>query len=106
MTDISSERPLTISESSMDASSEQTSEDQLKLLVEKMSEDQLKLILEKLNNDPSTLTTEEARIASENVTHDDERSVRIISAIEYLAIANEVCIIRLPAADESLTVPC
>jgi uncharacterized protein YpuA (DUF1002 family) len=106
MSDISSEKPLSISASSIDVSSGQASEDQLKKIVEKLSEDQLKLILEKLNNDSSTLTAEEARIVSENVTHADERSVRIISAIEYLAIANEVCIIRLPAADRSLTVPC
>jgi hypothetical protein len=94
MSDISSEKPFSVSSSTMDASSEQ------------QFQDQLKLILDKLNSDPSTITSEEAHILSDNVTLHDERSVRIISAIECIAIANEVCIIRLPATNRLLAVPC
>ncbi|KAH6879251.1 hypothetical protein BKA58DRAFT_399212 [Alternaria rosae] len=52
-------------------------------------QDQLEAILKKLRSDPSTITAEEARILSENVAIRDDRAVRIISAVESLAIANK-----------------
>jgi hypothetical protein len=69
-------------------------------------QDQLEAILRKLRTDPSSITAEEARILSENVTTRDDRAVRIISAVESLAIANKVCIIRNPNMLRLLTVPC
>jgi hypothetical protein len=69
-------------------------------------QDQLEAILRKLRTDPSSITAEEARILSENVTTRDDRAVRIISAVESLAIANKVCIIRNPNTLRLFTVPC
>ena len=45
-------------------------------------------ILHKLKNNPSSITTEDARRLSENAEARDERSARIISAVESLAVAN------------------
>lgn len=67
---------------------------------------QLAAILTKLRTDASTITAEEARVLSENVTASDERAVRIISAVEYLAIANKVCTIRDLNKLRLLTVRC
>ncbi|KAF2132598.1 hypothetical protein P153DRAFT_420568 [Dothidotthia symphoricarpi CBS 119687] len=46
------------------------------------------VILHKLKNDPGSITTEDARRLSENTEAKDERSARIISAVESLAVAN------------------
>ncbi|KAF1839905.1 uncharacterized protein K460DRAFT_297597 [Cucurbitaria berberidis CBS 394.84] len=46
-------------------------------------------ILVKLKNDPGSITTEDARRLSENVEARDEKSARIISAVESFAVANE-----------------
>lgn len=54
----------------------------------------LEAMLEKLKTDPSSVTVDDARLLFDNFTASDERAVRIISAVEYLAIANKVCIIR------------
>src|SRR2546425_675991 len=43
----------------------------------------------KLMNNPSIITTEDARRLSENVAATDEKSARIISAVEAFAVANE-----------------
>lgn len=67
---------------------------------------QLEAILVKLKTDPASVTTEEAHLLSENVTASDERAVRIISAVEYLAIANKVCTTRDLVILRLLTVPC
>ena len=48
----------------------------------------MKQILVKLKHNPSSITTEDARRLSENVEARDERSARIISAVESFAIAN------------------
>lgn len=69
-------------------------------------QDQLEAILKKLRSDPSTITAEEARILSENVAIRDDRAVRIISAVESLAIANKVWIRRDPVKLRLLIVPC
>ncbi|KAL6711942.1 hypothetical protein ACN47E_002985 [Coniothyrium glycines] len=50
----------------------------------------MQLILNKLKNDPTAITTEDARRLSENHDAKDERSARIISAIEAYAVANEM----------------
>lgn len=57
-------------------------------------QDQLEAILDKLKTDPSSITADDARLLSDNFTTRDERAVRIIFAVEYLAIANKVCTIR------------
>ncbi|KAF1836679.1 hypothetical protein BDW02DRAFT_577753 [Decorospora gaudefroyi] len=56
---------------------------------ERYFQDQLKAILEKLKTEPGTITTEEARTLADNVAVRDDRAVRIISAVEFLAIANK-----------------
>ncbi|USP77194.1 uncharacterized protein yc1106_04468 [Curvularia clavata] len=50
---------------------------------------QLEAILAKLKTEPGSITAEEAQLLSESVTAKDERAVRIITAVEYLAIANK-----------------
>ncbi|CAN9195027.1 unnamed protein product [Alternaria alternata] len=52
-------------------------------------QDQLESVLKKLKTDPGSITAEEARILTENVAEPDDRAVRIISAVESLAIANK-----------------
>ena len=84
---------------SSDVSSDATTQSQ-------QFQDQLEAILRKLKSDASSITADEARVLSENVTTSDERAVRIISAVEYLAIANKVCIIRDLATIRLLTVRC
>lgn len=49
---------------------------------------EMTVILHKLKNDPGSITTEDARRLSENAEAIDERSARIISAVESLAVAN------------------
>ncbi|XP_014558407.1 hypothetical protein COCVIDRAFT_36160 [Bipolaris victoriae FI3] len=49
----------------------------------------LEAMLEKLKTDPSSVTVDDARLLFDNFTASDERAVRIISAVEYLAIANK-----------------
>ncbi|KAI8940224.1 hypothetical protein NX059_003928 [Plenodomus lindquistii] len=49
---------------------------------------QLDKTLLKLKQDPSSITTEDARRLSENYDAHDERSARIISAVEAFAVAN------------------
>ncbi|OAL55669.1 hypothetical protein IQ07DRAFT_557306 [Pyrenochaeta sp. DS3sAY3a] len=46
-------------------------------------------ILVKLKNEPGSITTEDARRLSENVEVNNEKSARIISAVESFAVANE-----------------
>ena len=96
MSDINSEKPS--SSSSTKFSTETSPEGRF--------QDQLALCLQKLKLDPGSITTEEARLLSENVAEGDERSVRIISAIESLAIANEVCTIRDSATFRLIGMPC
>lgn len=93
MSDILSEK------ASFDVSSDATTQSQ-------QFQDQLEAILRKLKSDASSITADEARLLSENVTTSDERAVRIISAVEYLAIANKVCITRDLATIRLLTVRC
>jgi hypothetical protein len=69
-------------------------------------QDQLESILRKLKTDPSSITAEEARTLSENVAICDDRAVRIISAVESLAIANKVCIVRHSVTLRLPMVPC
>ncbi|KAI5376149.1 hypothetical protein J4E82_005144 [Alternaria postmessia] len=52
-------------------------------------QDQLESVLKKLKTDRGSITAEEARILTENVAKPDDRAVRIISAVESLAIANK-----------------
>ncbi|KAB2106673.1 hypothetical protein AG0111_0g4886 [Alternaria gaisen] len=52
-------------------------------------QDQLESVLKKLKTDPGSITADEARILTENVAKPDDRAVRIISAVESLAIANK-----------------
>jgi hypothetical protein len=51
--------------------------------------EQMEHILFKLKTDPSSITTEDARRLSENYNASDEKSARIISAVEAFALANE-----------------
>lgn len=69
-------------------------------------QDQLESVLKKLKTDPGSITADEVRILTENVAKPDDRAVRIISAVESLAIANKVCNIRDPATIRLLIVPC
>jgi len=69
-------------------------------------QDQLESVLKKLKTDPGSITADEARILTENVAKPDDRAVRIISAVESLAIANKVCNIRDPVTTRLLIVPC
>lgn len=48
---------------------------------------QLQKVLDKLQKDPLSITTEDARRLSENYEASDERSAKIISAVESLAVA-------------------
>lgn len=51
--------------------------------------EQMEQILVKLRDNPGTITMEDARRLSENYDAGDERSARIISAVEAFAVANE-----------------
>lgn len=69
-------------------------------------QDQLEVILDRLKTDPSSITADDARLLSENFNTHNERAVRIISAVEYLAIANKVCTTRNPATLRIITARC
>lgn len=56
---------------------------------EDLFQQEMEKILVKLKNNPSSITTEDARRLSENVEARDEKSARIISAVESFAVANE-----------------
>lgn len=51
--------------------------------------EQMEQILVKLRNNPGDITTEDARRLSENYDARDDKSARIISAVEAFAVANE-----------------
>ncbi|KAF2705108.1 hypothetical protein K504DRAFT_506578 [Pleomassaria siparia CBS 279.74] len=51
--------------------------------------DHLQVVLAKLERDPLTITTDDARRLHEHFDAKDERSARIISAVEALALANQ-----------------
>ncbi|EMD63302.1 hypothetical protein COCSADRAFT_93075 [Bipolaris sorokiniana ND90Pr] len=66
-------------------------------------QDQLEVILDRLKTDPSSITADDARLLSENFNTHNERAVRIISAVEYLAIANKDLHVALGGSPEEVT---
>lgn len=56
---------------------------------EELFQQDMEKILVKLKNEPGSITTEDARRLSENVEANNEKSARIISAVESFAVANE-----------------
>lgn len=70
---------------SLDSSLEATS----KASREELFQQDMEKILVKLKNEPGSITTEDARRLSENVEVNNEKSARIISAVESFAVANE-----------------
>ncbi|EUC47604.1 hypothetical protein COCMIDRAFT_89572 [Bipolaris oryzae ATCC 44560] len=65
--------------------------------------DQLEVILDKLKTDPLSITADDARLLSGNFAPPDEKAVRIISAVEYLAIANKELHASVDGSPEEVT---